>query len=76
MTPSYTEITTQALRSCYEQDPQLLIVDLRDQEKYQQGHIQGAVSFPFPPTLWSRLFKSRSLARLLGRDHSRAIAFY
>lgn len=72
----YTDITAEELRQQIEDDPNLLVVDLRDPDLYQQSHIAGAVSFPMAPTFWSKLFKKRSLKKLLGPDFNRAIAFY
>lgn len=72
----YTDITAQELRQKKEKDPDLLVVDLREAAQYQQSHIDGAVSFPMAPTFWSKLFKRRSLKKLLGPDYNRSITFY
>lgn len=72
----FTNITTQQLYREFQENSQLLIVDLRDTDKYAHEHIQGSVSFPIKPTFWEKLFKKHSLKQLLGHDLDRAIAFY
>ena len=72
----HNDITTKALHARHLEDKKLLIVDLRDQAKYLQRHIKGAVSFPMKPTLWDKLLKKRSLRTLLGPDLRRPVAFY
>jgi Rhodanese-related sulfurtransferase len=36
-------ITAEELKSLYEENPKIIIIDLRTKEEYQKGHIQGAV---------------------------------
>lgn len=76
MSEAYSNITTDALRQLCQENRHLLIVDLRDAGKYAQRHIRGAASFPFQPTFWARVWKRRSLRRLLGPDPTRPLAFY
>ena len=36
-------ITSEELKSSYEANPRMIIIDLRTKQEYQDGHIQGAV---------------------------------
>ena len=72
----HTDISTEELRLLTMQDSDLLLIDLRDRNKYLSGHIKGAESFPMKPTRLERLLKKHALRKLLGPDLDRPIAFY
>jgi hypothetical protein len=57
-------------------DNRLLLVDTRSKEAYQDGHLQGALSFPLAPTWWARRSCRAVLAALLGPDKQRLVVFY
>ncbi len=72
----YRLINTADLARVFQQAPNLLLVDTRQDWEYRSGHIKGAVNFPIEPTWWGR-FRSRArLAALLGPDKDRPIFFY
>ncbi|RJR33940.1 MAG: rhodanese-like domain-containing protein [Deltaproteobacteria bacterium] len=73
----YELILTTELAAAYLRDPAaLLLVDTREPQEYQTGHIRGAVNFPLKPTRWARLRAQKTLAALLGPDRRRDVVFY
>ncbi len=43
---AYTDISGEELHSLLEDGEQFLLVDVREEEEYEQGHIPGAILFP------------------------------
>ena len=72
----YRLITATEMAALYRQDPQMLIVDTREDWEYRTGHIMGALNFPMEATWWSRWRSQGPLARFLGPDLDRPIVFY
>ena len=73
----YELILTDELAAVYLRNPAaFLLVDTREPQEYQTGHIRGAVNFPLKPTRWARLRAGKTLAALLGPDPRRAVVFY
>ncbi len=72
----YGVVTTDELRDLYRADPDLLLVDTRQDWEFAAGHIEGAVVFPMEPTWWARWSKKDDIKRLLGEDKERTIVFY
>ena len=72
----YGVVTTDELWDLYRADPDLLLVDTRQDWEFAAGHIKDAVVFPLEPTWWARWSKKDDLKRLLGEDKERIIVFY
>lgn len=72
----YNLITTDDLWALYQNDPDLVLVDVRDSKPFLKGRLKGASNFPMTPTWWSRISKRRGLKLLLGPDKNRAVVFY
>ena len=50
----YELVDTQGLWEMYQTEPDLLIVDTRQNWEYRLGHIKGAENFSMDPTWWDR----------------------
>lgn len=72
----YRLVSTDALAELFQTDPNLLLVDTRQEWEYRTGHIQGARLFAMEPTAWERWKKRGELERLLGPEKERTIVFY
>ncbi len=73
----YELILTTELAAGYLRDPAaFLLVDTREPQEFQAGHIRGAVNFPLKPTRWARLRAGKALAALLGPDPRLSVVFY
>jgi 3-mercaptopyruvate sulfurtransferase SseA len=72
----YRLINTAELEALCRQNPQVLLVDTRQEWEYRTGHIQGARNFSLEPTRWARWRSQGPLARFLGPDRERPIVFY
>lgn len=77
----YFELTPPQLSAQMALQPDLLIVDLRDVRKYDQSHIEGAVSHPFDDFLQRvlmgteyRAVKSRELVLVCDTGHQSRVA--
>ncbi len=77
----YYELTPPTLSEWMALNPDLLIVDLRDEEKYEKGHIEGAVPSPFDNFLKSILvdgeygeFKEKKLTLVCDTGHKSRVA--
>jgi predicted sulfurtransferase len=72
----YRLINTAELAALCRQDPQVLLVDTRQDWEYRTGHMKGALNFSMEPTRWARWWSKKPLARFLGPDLDRSIVFY
>ena len=72
----YRLITTGELAKLHGKNPDLLVVDTRQDWEFRAGHIKGAINFPMEPTWWSRWQSKDDLARILGPDKERPLVFY
>ncbi len=72
----YRLLSTEELTEMLETDPDLLLVDTRQEWEYRAGHIEGARLFAMEPTAWERRQKRGELERFLGPDKERVIVFY
>ncbi len=72
----YQLLSTEALAEMFQADPDLLLVDTRQEWEFRTGHIQGARFFAMEPTAWERWKKRGELKRFLGPDKERVIVFY
>lgn len=72
----YGVVTTDELWELYQRDPDLLLVDTRQDWEFASGHMGGAVVFPMEPTWWARWSKKDDLRAVLGEDKKRTIVFY
>lgn len=72
----YGVVTTDELWELYQTDPDLLLVDTRQEWEFAPGHMEGAVVFPMEPTWWARWSKKDDLRAVLGEDKERTIVFY
>jgi 3-mercaptopyruvate sulfurtransferase SseA len=72
----YRLINTAELAALCRQDPQVLLVDTRQDWEYRTGHMKGALNFSMEPTRWARWRSPEPLARFLGPDLDRSIVFY
>lgn len=45
-TPSYQQITVEEAKSMMEEQPDAVVLDVREQDEYDAGHIPGAVLLP------------------------------
>ncbi len=77
----YFELTPAKLSEEMELNPDLLIVDLREEEKYKKDHIEGAVLHPFDDFLKSVLvdgeyneFKKKKLVLVCDTGHKSRVA--
>lgn len=77
----YAELTPPELMKRIDSQPDLLIVDLRDERKYKQNHIRGAVSHSFDDFLKSILidgeygdFKTKTLVLVCDTGHQSRVA--
>lgn len=71
----YSLIDGEALRERLS-DESIAIVDVRDAETYEQGHIPGAICYSLPLTWQARLFKRWWLKKLLCQTSCRGVVFY
>ena len=75
---SYTLLALDDLKKLYESGEQFLIVDVRTDYEFDEGHLPGAVSFEFD--LGDRLElkpeKKKAFQALLGPDKKRKVIFY
>ena len=55
--PSYCAETCSALDLVFA--PNCVIVDVRPQANFDQGHFNGAISLSFPAILWRRILKQK-----------------
>ena len=72
----YRLINTAELAALCQQNPQVLLVDTRQNWEFRTGHIKGAHNFPVEPTRWARWRSQGPLARFLGPDRERPLVFY
>lgn len=72
----YGVVSTDELWEWYQSEPDLLLVDTRQEWEYAAGHMAEAVVFPMEPTWWARWSKRSELQSLLGEDKERLIVFY
>lgn len=72
----YELVDTQGLWEMYQTEPDLLIVDTRQNWEYRLGHIKGAENFAMDPTWWDRWRKRGEMREFLGEDKTRPIVFY
>jgi 3-mercaptopyruvate sulfurtransferase SseA len=72
----YRLINTAELAALCRQDPQVLLVDTRQDWEYRTGHMKGALNFSMEPTRWARWWSKKPLTRFLGPDLDRSIVFY
>ncbi len=77
----YFELSPPALSERMDLNPGLLIVDLRDEEKYEKGHVEGAVLHPFDDFLKRILvdgeyeeFKQEKLVLVCDTGHKSRVA--
>ncbi len=75
---SFDLVTTENLKNMYDLKEQFLIVDVRTDYEYEEGHLPGAVNFEFDlgDRLQLKQLKKDSFLRLLGPDKNRKIVFY
>ncbi len=45
------KVTIHELKRLLESNPDLVVLDAQQKDIYQQGHIQGAISFPWKPKI-------------------------
>ena len=43
----YTRINMQTAKSMLERDPGIVVIDVRTQDEFDEGHIPGAISIPY-----------------------------
>ena len=72
----YRVVSTDELWELYQRDPDLMLVDTRQEWEFFAGHMEGAVVFPMEPTWWPRWSKKDDLRAVLGEDKKRTIVFY
>ncbi|MEM1070086.1 MAG: rhodanese-like domain-containing protein [Planctomycetota bacterium] len=79
----YELITTATLKKMLNDDDEFLLVDAMPTEKFETGHLSGAVNFTFPKEVmddWNETTmgdKTQSdFQTLLGENRERAIVFY
>ena len=75
----YEILTTEELWEMHQADPDLLIVDTRQEWEYRLGYVKGAESFFMQPWFWDRWMKRGDLNDFLQertRDKEHPIVFY
>lgn len=73
----YQLITIDELWEQYrENDPDLVLVDTRQEWEYASGHITGARHFSMEPTRLARLTQRGALEQFLGDDKGKTFVFY
>ncbi len=75
----YQILTTEELWEMYQEDPDLLIVDTRQEWEYRLGHIEGAENFFMEPWFWDRWLKRGDLRDFLQdntQDKQDPMVFY
>ncbi len=73
----YHVIKTDELWQRVQADPAgTLLVDAREAWHHAAGHIAGSINFPMRSTGFSRKLRAEALAKVLGPDKDRFVAFY
>jgi len=75
----YEILSTEELWEMHQADPDLLIVDTRQEWEYRLGHVKGAENFFMQPWFWDRWMKRSDLRDFLQertRDKDNPIVFY
>ena len=75
---SFGLVTIENLKNMYDLKEQFLIVDVRTDYEYEEGHLPGAVNFEFDlgDRLQLKQLKKDAFLKLLGPDKHRKIIFY
>lgn len=75
---SYSLVTLEGLKKLYEADKPFLIVDVRIDYEYDEGHLPDAASFEFDlgDKLQLKPKKKETFLKLLGPDKNQKIIFY
>ena len=75
---SYSLVDLATLKNMYDSKEKFLIVDVRTDYEYEEGHLPGAVNFEFDPgdKLQLKQLKRDTFLKLLGPDKQRKIVFY
>ena len=65
---TYQKITVEAAKSMIDQDPSIIILDVRRQDEYDEGHIPNAILIPD--------YKITELAESILKDKNQTILIY